>query len=549
MAAAVQNRLQGSVEIFQADGLDMLYAFPHLLFEGVTSVTLDVSLPRNALVDEFEVQVQARRVDITQVQQVAQLRSYASASGNELVIDFGTPRTVNGIQLPSGAAVLQVQSWLGSQFSPQAAFVGSGDSDVVFAEVRSERLRVLMSRGLNANELDDVRVRLPEPPSGLSIRIDDAAVPAWSHPEPVQPRATVAQPDAAGWDKESRRIVDLRPALAALTGDALAADDAVTFRLTLTTLVPCELALSEASRALRRVRRARFGGGTTTELDFAAEGAVELAVALPTVAAGQTRRVSELRWTAVAELPALRTMPPVGPDAALLDDNGTVLADLLITPDRAACVRLPDDSGLTLLHGVRLPLSAGADGAELRVVLWSADAPGGLPSLPLQQGASTPVTLAANAATGWFSFDFVKPVAIDAAAMPWLAIVATRGSAAWTPAQAGAGAGLDQQVVRRGPPNGPWKALPAALQSAGGVLDVRGRVRLTGLAPKEAPLAPVAIAVAGGASAVDLLPTAKGVAAVLVLAPPLAVAQPVLRIVSRVAGSLVLRDIDVISDI
>ena len=70
-----------SVEAVEIGGLQMLYAYPLALFEGVTSVSLDVSLPRNALVDGFRVVVKARRVDQTRAQEVAQLRSYASASG------------------------------------------------------------------------------------------------------------------------------------------------------------------------------------------------------------------------------------------------------------------------------------------------------------------------------------------------------------------------------------------------------------------------------------------------------------------------------------
>jgi len=56
------------------------------------------------------------------------------------------------------------------------------------------------------------------------------------------------------------------------------------------------------------------------------------------------------------------------------------------------------------------------------------------------------------------------------------------------------------------------------------------------------------IALAGGTPA-GLLPTPKGAAATLVLEPGIVATEPVLRLVSRVAGSLQLRDIDVVSNI
>ena len=562
MVQVVGGLSQTSVEPVVIGQVQMMYAYAYALFDGVTSASVDISLPRNALVDEFKFLAQAQRVDSTQVQEVAQVRSYSEGGNHEMVIDFGTPRTVSGVDLDadSGAAalnVLMVFSWLGSQFSPIPAYsraAAGATASAVFPELRTERLRVLLSRKLTEAELANVRLRLPEPPSGLEIRIDDAQ-PVWSHPEPVQPRANVSAPDAAGWDTNSRRIVDLTAGLAALTGDPLAAEADVTFKVTLSTKVPCRLALAvHGTPQLRRIRRVQVDNDTTAELEFASEGQLDLALPLPAPPAGATRRIDEVRWLAVADLPTQRVLPPLGPPPAATAAE-PVLAELLVDAQRAAIVRLPAGSGLAELQAIRLPLRALGDAAEARVVLWAVAEASSMPGQPLPQGASEPVTLTASAAEQWVSFPFKQAVPLGPGPMPWMALVVARGELSWALAQAAAADGLAEQVIRRGPPNGPWRALPAPLQNAAGVLDARGRLRLVGVAPKDAPLAPLTLALAAdasgtaatGSAAIALTPTPKGAPGVLVPTSPFNAAQPALNLVSRTAGSVQLREIDIIS--
>ncbi len=563
MVQAIQTIVQ-SVQSVTSVGVQMMYAYAYALFDGVTTVALNVTLPRNALVGKYEFVLQAQRVDSTLVQEVAQVRSYDTNGSKELVIDFGTPRTISGIDLPGDAKVTNAFSWLGSQFSPTSALGGSfigppaPSSNVIFAELRTERLRVLLSRALTATELAAVRVRLPEPPSGLEIRIDDAPA-VWSHPEPVQPRANISTPDSAGWDTNSKRIIDLTAGLAALTGDPLAAEAAVTFKVTLSTKVPCRLALAvHGTPQLRRIRRVQVDNDTTAELEFASEGQLDLTLPLPAPPAGATRRIDEVRWLAVADLPAQRVLPPLGPPPAATAAE-PVLAELLVDAQRGAIVRLPANSGLAELQAIRLPLRALGDAAEARVVLWAVAEGSSMPGQPLPQGSSEPVTLTASADEQWVSFTFKQAVPLGAGPMPWMALVVARGELNWALAQAapagGPVDGLAQQVIRRGPPNGPWRALPAPLQDPAGVLDARARLRLVGLAPKDTPLAPLTLALAAGAgapsgsAAIPLTPTPKGAPGSLVPTSPFNAAQPVLRLVSRTAGSVQLREIDVISSL
>lgn len=565
-SGAQANPLASEGIRFESLALEVAYYFPLVSLTGSTSTALELALPRNALVDSFKVQVQARRVDLVQAQQVAQVRSYSQTAGettsHELVIDFGTPRTVSSLSLPAPLKVHAVYGWLGSQFNPIAAATvpdpTKAPSSITFPELRSERLRVLLSATPSPAQLEQVRLHLPEPPSGLAISIDGAP-PVWTHPDPVQPRPGIGQPDEAGWDLESRRIVDLSAALAALTGDPLASDASTPFVLKLTTAVPCTLGLQQQALATRRIRRVRFAEQTGTTLDFSEEGRLDLPLALPAPVGGTPRVVSQLHWVAEADLGAQRSMPPLGPEAAP-GEAGLPLAQALVTPEMALIAQLPPGSGIQTLQALRWPLQALGDGAEARVLLWEAGLPerGGLPTQPMANASSEPVTLAPTDAETWVSFPFKKPPllptsaanATDAAPMPWAALVVSRGQVALGLAAGGAAAGalVNAMRLRRGPPNGPWKALPAPLQNTGQVLDARARLRLTGLAPKDAPLAPLTLGLVGSSASRELNPVPKGEGASLDLGAGLSVSQPVLQLTSRVAGRLTLRDIDVVSN-
>jgi hypothetical protein len=110
--------------------------------------------------------------------------------------------------------------------------------------------------------------------------------------------------------------------------------------------------------------------------------------------------------------------------------------------------------------------------------------------------------------------------------------------------------GSGGSTVRHGAPNGPWRELPAPFRNgAGSLIDGCGRIRTGGLAPKALPIAPLSVGLKGATSgSVEVTPTAKGVAVDLSFLPAVdtGIATPVLTITSRVAGSITLRDIDVV---
>ena len=527
--------------------------------EGITSRTLEIKLRRNAVVSKFDVVVQAARADITPIQNAAQVRPgepTSSGSGiNAFVLDFGTPRTVSSVSLPSDLAIQRITAWIGSSFAPTPAWPppeGSSTpaASVSMPEIRSERLLVEVTGSLDLTIVaSDGNLILPESPSGLELRIDTGA-PVWTHPAAAQGGAGAAITDQA-WNTDGKRLVHLADAFAKLTGDPMK-DEEVTFQLVLTSRVPGVLDLSVDAADWNVTRRMDFGGDTAKTLKFDGEGIATLPLTLPAPLAGRQRSIAELRATAIATLPPERILPAVGPPPA----GG--LADLVLNPDRAACVRIsgvhPFDE-LAQLTGIRLPLQAGDTGAEARVVLWSNK--GGGAEQPLDvipDATSDPVTLPAATSEDWFSFRFKTPVAFDPTAPPWAALLVTRGEVTWTfGATSGASDLIDLCRVRVGPPAGPWKLLPPPFEPPGSLSAARGRCRLMGLASRDHPIAPlrldlVPVSPAGAAAAgLDVTPTAKGAPAGISARPAFRADQLALVVTSRAVGEVTLRDIDVIS--
>lgn len=539
-----------------AESLLVVQAFPRVVRDGVTTAGLEVELPQNALVERYEVTVRAERARATPVREVAEVRSNQAVSGSasdltsSVVIDFGAMQTVAGVAAPIGVGMTSAFAWVGTGFSPfaiplaSAAVVGVGGQLLQFkSEIRTERLLVELSAAAALSTLaEGLAVFLPEPPSDLEIRIDGGP-PVWTQLGPVH---------------APEQVVDLGPQLAALTGDPTATATR-SFALTLKSRVPGVLALEQrpAGIVVRRIFRAPFEGDRQKRLSFDAEGAVTVALDLPPPAAGASRAISELRLLATGNLPSVRVVPPLGPDPAPGPD-APVLVDLVLDANRAAIVRLPPESGVALLEAVRLPLVVSAGGGEGRVVLWRGEA--GLPVEPLPDGASEPVGLEGETGGGgerWVTCPFPRAVALDpeaaVEALPWAALIVSRGEVTWSLARAGGSGVHEAQTVRRGPPSGPWKPLPqpfgAAAAAPGSPFPgLRGRIRLRGRAPEDVPLAPLQIGLAERPEqTVAVTPTQRGVRAVLKLEPPLATDTATLRVVSHVEGTVTVAEIDVVA--
>jgi hypothetical protein len=539
---------------------------PQLTTDGIVSATLEIVLPRNAVVRQYDVVVKAARADATVVQNVAQVRTQESELGTSAVVDFGTPRTVSAVRVPDGLKIASIKAWNGAAFGTTnvyAALVAqlmgptvsgepltgtvvnatapSTERTAIFpSEVRSERLLVEIVGTATAGDLSaGMAVVLPESPQGLELRIDGAQ-PVFVDPGPVAAGSSGALSESA-WNSDSERIVHLGDALAALTGDSTATGD-VTFKAVLTSRVPGVLGirLRPSGQNVHYIRRALFGSDTNKEFTFDAEGVTD--VALESLPPALT--IEEVSFFATGTFPPERILPAVGPDAS-------GVADLVADANRALLVRLRKQTGLVELTGVRLPLHAGPGGAEAVVALWSNKAADlNEPLEAIAQAVTTPVTFD-ESADAWTTFEFAQPVPIDKANPPWAALLVTRGELTCELGAFVSGGPVDplgENVVRRGPPTGPWRPLPVPfLTGSTGLGAARGRVRTIGHAAKDAPLAPVKVELPGNSFAVGVTPTAKGVPALLEPPAPVTQGAPMLRITNYCAGTLAIRDIDVVS--
>lgn len=540
---------------------EVLWIRPSSFFiaNGVAQDEDEIRLPRNALVDDFKMIVQALPADRVPLSLVAQVRDGKDEGEDALIIDFGSMVSVAGLSLPDPAIISGVKAWTGAQFASQFTYPRPPDqalgTDASFTEIRTERL--LVRAGIAASEaLNGGVAFLTDSPSGLELQIDGGP-PVWAHPAAVRKGSDSALSEGA-WNDQGRRLVDITAALQALTGDPLAPDTQVTFKLTLSSRLPCLLTLEQqGAPQLRRIRRVSFDGSESTSLVIAGEGRPTLPLPLPSPGTGATRRITEVRMTAAGAFPPDRTLPPVGPEAetapiATGTEPRVPVAELVIDPGHAICIRLGSAAGLAELLAVRLPLAVGPGGAELRVT--ARDSLSIDPAVEVVTQTSDPVSRDPGA-EAWTSFVFKKAYALDPDALPWLVITAARGEATLAVAAEHGFAGplsgiVDFAQIRRGPPGGPWQALPSLLTEPaerGGIVAARGRVRLVGLPPKAAPLAPVIVALQGGAGATPVTPTAKGVAVALEPAAPVTAETPILELTALAPGNLTLSAVDVVT--
>jgi hypothetical protein len=527
---ADQSSIRGSQSVaFDKRQLYEYYGAPKP--DGVTEKSLAITLPKNAVVKKYEVLITAATAHAVKAGDAGQVRTTPVSGGVSVVLDLGTPRTVSAIAAPEGVRIKSISTWIGTEFaSPPKYSDTTGDNYVVLAsEVRTERLQVIVSPSATTDALaTEMLLVLPESPAGIELRIDGAA-PAFSQPAAVDP-GNSADLSTQSWNSESQRVVDLGPALAALTGNPLD-ESPVTFTATVTSRVPgkLDLALRPGGQDVLRIRRATFNGQPARDVAFESEGRQSLV--LESIPADLT--VNEVRFTVAGAAPAVRVVPPIGPEPP-----NPSFASFALSPERAACIRVPQEPRFAQLNGVRIALGGGSAGGEARVLLWkSKDLVDLTPAEPLENGASEPLTIGA-AAEDWQTFSWKKPIPAPKDFVLWAVVTINRGDASLTFADASAGTGAERFLW--GAPTGPWHDLPSALTSA------RGRIRAIGQPKPDAPFPPLRIELGANGPGTDVMPNVKGTAAVLT--GPAVVAGPTtLVLTSHAPATVTVKDIDVIS--
>ena len=265
--------------------------------------------------------------------------------------------------------------------------------------------------------------------------------------------------------------------------------------------------------------------------------------------------VQEVRFTLTSTVPSERILEPVGPPRAMRSGGSGAAYDLLLDVDHAGAARLDASAPFSELTGVRLPLRAGADGSEVRVVLYKGTSDG--PTASVDGGTSKPVDLAPNAdptSDVWTTFTMPAPVRLYHTLTYWAVVVVGRGTASWS---LGSFASSSTAIpIRRGPANGPWHSLPNVI---GDGSNLGARVRAIGKAPTTAPVAPIVVSVAGHeTSHIEVTPTAKGVNAVWLPAgaivgtthpsiAPDGSGSITLRLTSRMTGAVKISNVDVVA--
>ncbi len=460
--------------------------------DGRKRAVLNIQLPANAIVDQFDLTLTAKRAELVKAQDVADLRSADDRPSPSMIVDFGALRTVNAVLLPTQHRNHKIFPWLGTKFDdrgilltdPGAGTVsrGKGESRYTLhyfsiAEIRTERVRIEL--GNEDAQLESVmqvlELSLPELPADLSLRINGGA-PVWEHGGTVQ-LSSSSELDQNGWTEKGQRLLSIAAALQAFVGVATSSA-LVDFTIEMTSNVPGRLAIAVGSKSIRLLHRLRFDDRDELKLEFDGEGQQQLLLSTPQ---GVNTEISGVSFALKGEFPLERVLPPLGPDP-------NQVSELLLGDGRAACVRLDGGEGLAELTAVRFPLENKSSGAEARVVLWRDQ--GGLPVEALSEAVSEPVSWNGNDEQ-WITFAFSDPVAFDPAAPVWAALIVNRGEVIWKMATANASG---DNPIRLGAQEGPWRALPAVFGTGTTLGSVAGRVHVAGLADESKPLAALLIA-------------------------------------------------------
>jgi hypothetical protein len=489
--------------------------------DGVTQKSLQIQLPRNAVVNKYEVVITAAQAKSVVAGAAGQVRSSAGA----VVLDFGTPRTVAAIQAPENVQITSVKAWTGTQFGDEKLPTGTSRNFVILpSELRTEKLQLGLSGNPSTQSLaSDTLLEMPDSPAGLELRIDSGA--------PVFSQAAAVAPGAGEWDSNSQQVVDLGPALSALTGNPLDSSSA-TFTATLTSRVPGHLDLqpNAGGQDVLYVRRALFNGQSTRDLAFDAEGRQSLTLDnLP-----DDLTVRSVRFTTTGAPPPVRVVPPVGPDVP-----DPPFATFLLSAERAACIAFELDSRLADLTALRVPLAGDEVGGDAVIQLWrSKDLTDVSPTQEIDNTASDPITVDPGD-DAWRTFTWKKPPTLPKDCALWAVVTVSRGQLSMQLADAASGDGAKRLLW--GSPSGPFHDLPDYLASA------RGRIRVTGKPRPDAAFAPLQVQIAHGATLSDVTPNPRGTPTQITEAGIQQTGKTALVLTSYAQSTVSLRDIDVVS--
>jgi hypothetical protein len=466
----------------------------HVVTASSDRAVLALGLSSGAIAETVKVGITAAPPAWQAVGAVAEVRAAAGQADQAsatLIIDFQTLRTVSAFQPPPSRDVSEIRVWLGTEFSGDdiTADASVAGSRIPFEEVQTERLHVTLDSEVSPGEFaESAMVHLPAPPADLELTVNGRQ--AWSFRGPVRK-------DAEQWNGY-QTVVDVTAAVQQALNEG-----AEGVSVLLTALQPGVLELTQHTLEVVNAHSVLYPQGPIKTLVAQSEGRQQWVLPLPDEATQW--RLKQIRLRLQGQPPAVRVLPPDGP--LPLSDT-----ELVLDPRHSAAVSLPQAtlSGLKRLSGLRLPVAAGAGGAELTAILYSAD--DGRPGKALDPGRLGPVTVPEGDTPQWFSLSLDRPLDLSVSAELWAVLHVTRGRLLWPLAVSAANPGA---AVLHGLPEGPFRTLPEVPEvAAEGFAAV---LRLVGEPPEDSPLP--ALSLGFGDATISIPPSGDEVEAVLQLPP------------------------------
>jgi len=515
--------------------------------KGVNSATTLLSLPANAIVDEYWVTLTAARSDYAVATAICEVRE-SKQKPLEVILDFGKMLTINALRFSKVLTKVAAYSWLGTKFdldNPVSVDYSAEKSDgsgkpvhTFSAELRTERLLLKLSNEIDFDELKkSLDLSLPDLPSNLSLHINGGPA-VWEYPGLVQANQKKDKLDDVQWNKDGELLVSLAEPLQTLLGDA-SRNELVSVNLELKSQTPGEIKVIYASDSLRLLHRQSFKNDSDLRVNFNAEGQMPVSFSAPENSAS---RISGVQLKLAADFTEERATPALEATA-----NG--ICSVVLGNGKAACVRLDAIKNLNTISAIRLPLVTTSSRIEARVMVWQGSAEG--PVALIEKAESEVLSWSGGshnreAQEHWQLFTLAKPLEIQVNEVYWMALIVERGEVSWPLASADG----DVYPLRVGTPAGPWRSLPSVFAAGTSLGAVAGRLHVIGLSEQTTPLAPLQLSFAGSHHTRALNPTADGQLVFLPIEENAEVdkLKVELLIVSRAIGTLTLSEVDVITE-
>ena len=487
-----------------------------------SSIATPLPIPAGAVIDaaRFEVVVdppgRARLADVAEVRAVD---PGDDGESSRHVVDFKVLQTVSEVEMSFGTPGLYVLSpWIGTEFGDPVMYYSEsidGFRSFAFADIRTERLLLDLSSPVPSSALADTEVVLPSAPASVEILVNGTR--AWFRA--IDAAAPRTHPDIEGTHSLAE-VVDLRAALQA------AIDESGSSTVELRSTSAAQLQFRAAPLQFFRTHRVEFSNGPSRSFTAPDEGQYDVDLPLPGQPGVEAWDIHAVELTLRADIGDLRVQPAVGPD--LLADLELVLGD-----DRKLLVKLPGSvvERFGEVTGIRLPMRAGAGGAELAGEL-RADDTTVTPSRPgdvLAEQSFAPVTIDDDTVayrTLTLAQPFEPPADPEQSAAAWAALRASRGEVVWSVSQSDPTDGLADAELRWEAPSGVARRL-SAIVAAGTSEEVvlSGALRVVGAVDPNRPLDALTVEVLGRPDRSSLTPFDTGSELRLALETPISPAD------------------------